>query len=94
MSDNENLKEIYESEVEDFDLKSYPFDPEDISIDKKPMVMDAIIRRFKQGTIIMHPDFQREEVWSRETKSRLIESLLLRIPKIICYQRFCPEGRL
>lgn len=94
MSDNEHLKEIYESEVEDFDLKSYPFDPEDISIDKKPMVMDAIIRRFKQGTIIMHPDFQREEVWSRETKSRLIESLLLRIPITMFYVSADEEGKL
>lgn len=94
MSDNENLKQIYESEVEDFDLKSYPFDPEDISIDKKPMVMDAIIRRFKQGTIIMHPDFQREEVWNRETKSRLIESLLLRIPITMFYVSADEEGKL
>ena len=58
MSDTVDTNAIYEVEEEDFDLKSYPFDPEDISIDKKPMVMDAIIRRFKQGTIIMHPDFQ------------------------------------
>ena len=87
-------KSIYESEEEDFDLKSYPFNPEDISIDKKPMMMDAIIRRFKQGTIIMHPDFQREEVWSRETKSRLIESLLLRIPITMFYVSAYEEGKL
>lgn len=85
---------IYESEEEDFDLKSYPFNPEDISIDKKPMMMDAIIRRFKQGTIIMHPDFQREEVWSRETKSRLIESLLLKIPITMFYVSGDEEGKL
>lgn len=94
MLDNTDNKAIYESEEEDFDLKSYPFDPEDISIDKKPMVMDAIIRRFKQGTIIMHPDFQREEVWSRETKSRLIESLLLRIPITMFYVSADEEGKL
>ena len=46
MSDTIHTNAIYEVEEEDFDLKSYPFDPEDISIDKKPMVMDAIIRRF------------------------------------------------
>jgi hypothetical protein len=94
MSDNLENKVIYESEEEDFDLKSYPIDPEDISIDKKPMVMDAIIRRFKQGTIIMHPDFQREEVWSKETKSRLIESLLLRIPITMFYVSADEEGKL
>ena len=94
MSDNVENKSIYESEEEDFDLKSYPFNPEDISIDKKPMMMDAIIRRFKQGTIIMHPDFQREEVWSRETKSRLIESLLLKIPITMFYVSGDEEGKL
>lgn len=94
MSDYVENKSIYESEEEDFDLKSYPFNPEDISIDKKPMMMDAIIRRFKQGTIIMHPDFQREEVWSRETKSRLIESLLLKIPITMFYVSGDEEGKL
>lgn len=94
MSDIVDTNAIYEVEEEDFDLKSYPFDPEDISIDKKPMVMDAIIRRFKQGTIIMHPDFQREEVWSKETKSRLIESLLLRIPITMFYVSADEEGKL
>lgn len=94
MSDTIDTNTIYEVEEEDFDLKSYPFDPEDISIDKKPMVMDAIIRRFKQGTIIMHPDFQREEVWSKETKSRLIESLLLRIPITMFYVSADEEGKL
>lgn len=94
MSENIDNKAMYELEEEDFDLKSYPFDPGDISIDKKPMMMDAIIRRFKQGTIIMHPDFQREEVWSVETKSRLIESLLLRIPITMFYVSADEEGKL
>ena len=94
MADYIETNAIYESEEEDFDLKSYPFNPEDISIDKKPMMMDAIIRRFKQGTIIMHPDFQREEVWSRETKSRLIESLLLKIPITMFYVSGDEEGKL
>ena len=94
MAEYVNTNAVYESEEEDFDLKSYPFDPEDISIDKKPMMMDAIIRRFKQGTIIMHPDFQREEVWSRETKSRLIESLLLKIPITMFYVSADEEGKL
>lgn len=94
MSDTLDNNAIYEVEEEVFDLKSYPFDPEDISIDKKPMMMDAIIRRFKQGTIIMHPDFQREEVWTKETKSRLIESLLLRIPITMFYVSADEEGKM
>lgn len=76
---------VYEKEEEEFDQESYPFNPKHISIDKKPMTMDAIIRRLKQGTIILRPDFQREEVWTQENKSRLIESLLLNIPITMFY---------
>lgn len=78
-------KEIYEKEEEEFDQESYPFDPKHISIDKKSITMDAIVRRLKQGTIILRPDFQREEVWTQENKSRLIESLLLNIPITMFY---------
>lgn len=85
VEENSTHEEVYEKENEEFDSVSYPFDPKDISIDKKPMTMDAIIRRLKQGTIILHPDFQREEVWSTENKSRLIESLLLNIPITMFY---------
>lgn len=38
------------------------------------------MRRLQQGTITLNPDFQRKEVWNRERKSQLIESLLLKIP--------------
>lgn len=83
---------VYEKENEEFDLEAYPFDPKHISIDKKPLTMDAIIRRLKQGTIILHPDFQREEVWNQENKSRLIESLLLNIPITMFYVSADTDG--
>jgi hypothetical protein len=85
-------KEMYEKEEEEFDQELYPFDPKHISIDKKPMTMDAIIRRLKQGTIILRPDFQREEVWTKENKSRLIESLLLNIPITMFYVSADADG--
>lgn len=89
----EDVEQDFEPEVEDFDLQSYPFKPESISIEKKPLTMDAIIRRLKQDTIVMHPDFQREEVWNKETKSRLIESLLLKIPITMFYVSADEEGK-
>lgn len=57
-----------------------PFNPEDISIDTKTISMDTLLRRLEQQTIKLNPDFQRNEVWSDERKSQLIESLILRIP--------------
>lgn len=70
-----------EEEVEEFQ----PFDPELISIDTKGVTMDTCLRRLEQGTIILAPDFQREEVWTEEKRCRLIESLILRIPLPMFY---------
>jgi hypothetical protein len=57
-----------------------PFDPEEVSIDTKPITMETLLRRLEQGSIKLNPDFQRNEVWSDDRKSQLIESLLLKIP--------------
>lgn len=57
-----------------------PFDPEKISIETKKVSMDTCLRRLQQGTLVLNPDFQRQEVWTIEKKSQLIESLMLNIP--------------
>lgn len=70
-----------EEEVEEFQ----PFDPEKISIDTKPVMMETLLRRLEQQTIILNPDFQRNEVWTMDKKCRLIESLMLKIPLPMFY---------
>lgn len=72
--------EYFDQGVEDENEEFQPFDPEKISIDTKPITMDTCLRRLEQGTIILNPDFQRNEVWTMEKKCRLIESLMLKIP--------------
>jgi uncharacterized protein with ParB-like and HNH nuclease domain len=67
-------------DVEEEDEEYIPYDTEKISIDTKPMLLEACLRRIEQETIILAPDFQRNEVWTDEKKSRLIESILLKIP--------------
>lgn len=42
--------------------------------------MDTLMRRLQQRTILLSPNFQRNEVWNEVSKSRLIESLMLNIP--------------
>jgi hypothetical protein len=74
------IEDNLERSVDEEDEEFQPFDPESISIDTKPITMDTCLRRLEQGTIILNPDFQRNEVWTLEKKCRLIESLMLKIP--------------
>lgn len=62
-----------------------PFDPKKISITKKNIALDVIIRRMKQNTIRLAPDFQRNAVWDDKQKSLLLESLMLNIPVPMFY---------
>lgn len=72
---------VEDSEDEILDDEDYdPFDPSTISIEKKTISMDTIVRRLGQQTFILNPDFQRKEVWDEDRKCKLIESLLLKIP--------------
>lgn len=82
--------------IEDEDEGSYadPFDPDEISINTKPFSMDACLRRLIQGTILLNPDFQRQEVWTVDKKSRLIESLMLKIPIPMFYVSGDEKGTL
>ena len=58
-----------------------PFDPTLIRIERQPMSVDLILRRIRDEAIDLQPDFQREAgIWNDVRKSRLIESMLLRIP--------------
>ena len=63
-----------------------PFDPTKIKIDTKEPSIDLIINRIEREEIDLNPDFQRNpDIWNHKYKSRLIESLLLRIPLPVFY---------
>jgi hypothetical protein len=73
-----------ESNVEDetnVDNNLRPFDPAKISIRSRPMSLDVLLSRMEHDEIELMPDFQRNDsVWKEQSKCRLIESILLRIP--------------
>nr|WP_306490386.1 DUF262 domain-containing protein [Empedobacter falsenii] len=54
--------------------------------------MDTLLRRLKQGTINLNPDFQRNYVWTTEKKCQLIESLMLKIPLPMFYVSADEQG--
>ncbi|MCF6368635.1 DUF262 domain-containing protein [Rhizobium halophilum] len=63
-----------------------PFDPDDIDVVTRSMTVDLLLSRTASGMIDLQPDFQRRwGVWDVKRQSRLIESLLLRIPLPVLY---------
>ncbi|MBI1307429.1 MAG: DUF262 domain-containing protein [Bacteroidetes bacterium] len=71
-----------------------PFNPEDIKVHAKQFSLRLIYDMINENDIDLSPDFQRNFVWSNFQKSRLIESILLRIPLPMFYFSEDDEGRI
>ncbi|MFD2409273.1 GmrSD restriction endonuclease domain-containing protein [Paenibacillus rhizoplanae] len=62
-------------------LITNPFDPAKIDITQKSLTIDLLIKRLKENEINLLTDFQRKGgLWDDVQQSRLIESLMIRIP--------------
>lgn len=78
--DSTNIEEIDESS--DPEIKK-PFDPTKIDMTLKPLIIDSLIKRMQSNPsrINLDTEFQRRgNLWDETAQSRLIESLLVRIP--------------
>ena len=63
-----------------------PFDPESIDVVTRSITVDLLLSRVSNRRIDLQPDFQRRwGIWDTQRQSRLIESLLLRIPLPVIY---------
>lgn len=62
-----------------------PYNPDKIRVESKNFSLRQIYDMIKVGDLNLHPDFQRNLVWDNFRKSRLIESILLRIPLPMFY---------
>lgn len=64
-----------------------PFDPERIDVTTRTPTVDLMLSRIREGMIDLAPDFQRVAgIWNLDNQSKLIESLLLRIPLPTFYE--------
>ncbi len=79
-------------ESEDAAWGDYPIDT--VLIRTEPRTVFEILRRIEKGTFVMDPDFQRDFIWSQEVQSKLIESVLMRIPLPVFYLAEDPGGRM
>ncbi|WP_293938198.1 DUF262 domain-containing protein [Iodobacter sp.] len=91
LSENGTLTGIEDNEEDELILE--PFDPDSISIDQRTVPMDTLIRRLKQKSIRLSPNFQRNEVWDDTRRSQLIESIMLKIPLPMFYVASNEEGQ-
>jgi hypothetical protein len=73
-------------------LKDYPIDS--ILIRPEHRTVFEIIRRIDDKKFILDPDFQREFVWDETKQSRLIESMLMRIPLPVFYLAEQEDGKI
>lgn len=90
---SENQSDIDENEFTEAQ-EITPYNPDDIRVHQKQFSIKFIEEMIENGDIDFTPDFQRNFVWNSIQKSKLIESLLLRIPLPIFYFAEDKEGRL
>ena len=69
----------------------YPID--DLLIRTQNRTIYEVYRRIEQGSYIMNPDFQRDFIWDEKKQSKLIESVVMRIPLPVFYMAEDDEGR-
>jgi Protein of unknown function DUF262 len=69
-----------EDDIESEETITRPFDPTKIRVETRQLSIDTLISRMENKEITLQPEFQRNEVWRDGARSRLIESILIRIP--------------
>ncbi|MCY4306007.1 MAG: DUF262 domain-containing protein [Aestuariivita sp.] len=94
----ESLQHIQDEEdVEGLDLTSkswgdYPLD--DLLIRQENRTIHDVIRRIEKEFYVMDPDFQRDFIWTEDKQSKLIESVIMRIPLPVFYMAEDEEGKI
>ena len=92
------LTEIEQEDIEGLEneespsLGDYPIDT--LLIRNEQRTIHDVLRRIAQGHFVMDPDFQRDFIWDETKQSKLIESVLMRIPLPVFYLAEDEQGRM
>lgn len=70
----------------------YPLD--EVLIRNENRTIFDVLRRIRQGHYVMDPDFQRDFIWSEDKQSKLIESVVMRIPLPVFYLAEDAAGKM
>lgn len=79
-SDDVEEEEILTDDLEESFRIHDPYDPSQIRVEHTPFTIFHVMRKIKLEEIDLQPGFQRHVVWDETRQSRLIESILIRIP--------------
>ena len=97
MADEQNPVEeselVFDGEQENGDELDLPITQREILTQPSDPQVSALHKKKQKGKLILQPDFQRQFVWDRKKASRLIESVLLRVPLPIIYLSEQPDGK-
>jgi hypothetical protein len=74
------------------ELGGYPIDT--FLIRNENRTVHDVLRRIEKGNFVMDPEFQRDFIWKNDKQSKLIESVLMRIPLPVFYLGEDEEGRM
>lgn len=77
---------------EDASWGDYPIDT--VLIRNENRTVHDVLRRIQMGSFVMAPDFQRDFIWEAVKQSKLIESVLMRIPLPVFYLAEDDQGRM
>ncbi len=88
-TDDEELEGLGE---EDASWGDYPLD--ELLIRQESRTIHDVKRRIEQKNYVMDPDFQREFLWEEDKQSKLIESVIMRIPLPVFYMAEADQGRM
>lgn len=69
----------------------YPI--ESVLIRQETRTAVEVVRRINEGKFIMDPEFQRDFIWNPAKQSKLIESMLMRIPLPVFYLSERDDGK-
>ena len=89
--------EPLEEEIEGLDAEAeswgdYPLD--EVLIRKEGRTVHDVLRRIENDRYVMDPEFQRGFIWKEDKQSRLIESVMMRIPLPVFYLAEDKQGRM
>lgn len=90
-TENSGLEASFE---DDYTYGKPGYSPDDIYVESKPFSIPQLIQFIEDGDIEISPNFQRNFVWDRTRKSRLIESIFLGLPLPSIYFSQYKDGRL
>lgn len=71
---------------------AYPLD--EVLIRQAHRTIREVFYRIENGSYVMDPEFQRDFIWPEDKQSRLIESVMMRIPLPVFYLAEDKEGRM